>query len=702
MHTRVGCKRFSDKRTDENHINGTCISSKLRSVFCAGGLEPLLAFVGRVFRAAQVALFLLTSLVANSVAAEQQSGIEPNSALAKLSQGAPMTGSKDWASYGSDLGSSKYTPLDQVTPKNVHKLQIAWQWDSVDNALVEEQGVLPYGYKVTPIVVDGVMYASTSLGQVVALDAITGQQLWAFDTGSWKQGRPTNLGFNHRGVAYWTDGEQERILMPTNDAHLWSIDAKTGEPDVEFGDGGKTDLTIGLGRGVDRKSYSVISAPTIVGDIVVVGSSIQDGPKTKEMAPGHVRGFNVKTGRQQWIFHTIPQKGEVGVESWENNAWMYSGNTNVWTLMSADPELGYVYLPIGTPTNDWYGGDRLGDNLFAESLVCVDAKTGKRVWHFQMVHHGVWDYDLPAAPTLVDITVDGKDIRAVAQISKQGFVYVFDRVTGEPVWPIIETAVPASDVPGERTSPTQPIPSLPAPFDLQGISDENLISYTPELKAAAWEIVKQYKYGPLYTPPSLQGTINLPGWGGGGNWSGAAFDPETHMLYIPSRTFPIVVQLKAADPEESNFKYVRSYARNRIAGPEGLPLTKPPYARITAIDLDTGEHVWVAVNGEGKKIRAKLKALEIEDPGPVGNVSGGLGGPLLTKTLLFLGDEGEEPAVMRAYNKANGEKLAEIELPLKPYGTPMSYSVDGKQYISVAVGQTQTSGIITLALPDIR
>lgn len=686
MHTRVSRKRFSYERTDKRQTNNAVANSRLRSVCFAQ----------------RSVLFIFALLAVSAVSAAQQPSSESNTKVVTPAEEVSRTLSQDWSSYGSDLGSSKYTPLDQINAKNAHKMQIAWQWDSIDNALVKEQGVLPFGYKVTPIVVDGVMYASTSLGQVVALNAITGQQLWEFDTASWKQGRPTNLGFNHRGVAYWTDGKQERILMPTNDAHLWSLDAKTGEPDVEFGDRGKTDLTIGLGRVVDRKSYSVISAPTIVGDIVVVGSSIFDVPKNKEMAPGHVRGFNVKTGRQQWIFHTIPQKGEVGVESWENNAWMYSGNTNVWTLMSADPELGYVYLPIGTPTNDWYGGDRLGDNLFAESLVCVDAKTGERVWHFQMVHHGVWDYDLPAAPTLVDITVDGKDIRAVAQVSKQGFVYVFDRVTGEPVWPIIETAVPASDVPGERTSPTQPIPSKPAPFDLQGISDENLISYSSELKASAWDIVNEYKHGPLYTPPSLQGTINLPGWAGGGNWSGAAFDPETHMLYIPSRTLPIIAQLEEADPEESNFQYVRSNARSRIAGPEGLPLTKPPYARITAIDLDTGEHVWVAANGEGKNIRAKLKALGIKDPGPVGNVSGGTGGPLLTKTLLFIADVGEQPAVMRAYNKANGEKLAEIELPLKPYGTPMSYMVDGRQYVSVAVGQTATSGIITLALPDIR
>ena len=420
-----------------------------------------------------------------------------------------------WRSYGGDLGSTKYAPLDQIDRQNVKDLRVVWEWISPDNALAKEnRGLRSFGYKSTPLMVDDVLYINTSFGAVAAIDAQTGLQKWVFDTESWKAGRPTNLGFNHRGVGYWREGEQERILMPANDAFLWSLDAKTGKPDPAFGDGGKVDLTKGLGREVSRRLYTVMSAPLVIRDVVVVGSSIFDGPTRMAMPPGHVRGFDVRTGKQRWIFHSIPQEEEYGVETWEEGAWVYSGNTNGWTVMSADPELGYVYLPFGTPTNDWYGGHRLGNNLFAESLVCVNAETGERVWHFQMIHHGLWDYDLPAAPNLVDVDVDGKKIKAVAQISKQGFIYVFDRVTGEPVWPIEERPVAPSTVPGERASSTQPFPTKPAAFEYQGISEETLIDFTPELRAEALKLIEKYDYGPIYTPPSLRGTIQLPGWGG--------------------------------------------------------------------------------------------------------------------------------------------------------------------------------------------
>ena len=326
--------------------------------------------------------------------------------------------------------------------------------------------------------------------------------------------------------------------------------------------------------------------------------------------------------------------------------------------MSVDAAAGYVYLPVGTPTNDWYGGHRLGDNLFAESLVCVDGATGERVWHFQMVHHGLWDYDLPAAPNLVDIVVDGEPIKAVAQVSKQGFVYVFNRLTGEPVWPIVERPVPQSTVPGERASPTQPFPTKPAPFDEQGFSDATLIDFTPELKAEAKRIAAQYDQGPLYTPPSLKGTIQLPGWGGGANWSGAGFDPDTNILYVPSMTSPMVVRLQATEPG-SEFRYRRSYGVNRISGPDRLPLTKPPYARITAINLNTGEHVWMTPHGEG--IRQTLIERGIPDPGPVGAWGGT--GPLVTKTLLFLGHASDEPPLLRAFDKATGTVTHALALP---------------------------------------
>jgi quinoprotein glucose dehydrogenase len=604
-----------------------------------------------------------------------------------------------WSSYGADPQSTKYSPLAQIDAGNFADLEVTWIWDSPDNAMVRDNRRLtPIGYKSTPVIADGVLYVSTSLGQVAAIDAVTGTELWRFDTGSWRAGRPTNLGFNHRGVALWQGAEgTERVLMPTNDGRLWSLDAGTGKPDPQFGENGVVDLAQGLGREIERKHYSVISAPTIVGNTVIVGSSIMDGPRTKEMPPGHVRGFDIASGEQRWMFHTIPQKGEAGVETWEDGAWIHTGNTNVWTLMSADPESGYVYLPTGTPTNDWYGGHRKGDNLYAESLVCVDAATGERIWHFQMVHHGLWDYDLPAAPNLVDIVVDGKAIKAVAQVSKQGYLYVFDRLTGEPVWPIEERPVPQSQVPGEQTSATQPRPTRPAPFEQQGISSETLIDYTPELREAALKIVAEYDHGPLYTPPSLRGTINLPGWAGGANWSGAAVDPSSGIIYIPSVSSPMVVKLRPG--EKTEFDYVRGRGVNALEGPAGLPLVKPPYSRVTAIDLNTGEHLWMQPFGDG--LRQKVIAAGIADPGAVGGPRPG--GPLLTSTLLMIGEGGRSKRpVLRAFDKLNGSVVGEVPLPGPPTGTPMTYQQDGRQFIVLAAGYADQARLIALALPKER
>jgi len=612
----------------------------------------------------------------------------------------PTLYAADWPSYGADSSSSKYTALDQITAANVRSLQTRWSWESPDNLTVLENQAkqnftaTPSAYKVTPIAIDGVLYVSTSFGRVAAIDGASGEQLWVFDTKAWETGRPTNLGYNHRGVSYWSDGANSRILMPSNDAYLWSIDAHTGLADLAFGEQGRIDLTLGLGREVDRKAYTQISASLVVGDIVVVGSSISDIPDYKEAPPGHVRGFDVRSGERVWIFNTIPQAGEFGNDTWEEGAWKYTGNTNVWTLMSADEELGYVYLPIGTPTNDWYGGHRKGDNLFAESLVAIEAATGKRVWHFQFVHHGVWDYDLPAAPNLIDITVDGRQIKAVAQITKQGFVFVFDRVTGEPVWPIEERVVPRSNIVGEALSPTQPFPSKPAPFEPQGISDETLIDFTPELRNEALQAIEKFDYGPLYTPPSLRGTINFPGWFGGGGWQGAAADPDTGILYIPSGSSPIVVTLVEPEAEKSNFDYKRG-GNGAAPGPRGLPLTKPPYGRITAINLNTGDHEWMVPHGEG--VRARIIAEGALDPGPVGSPS--RTGPLLTKTLLFVAQEDVGRYLLRAFDKTNGAVLHEIELPLPPSGTPMSYSVQGTQYVAIAIGAGADSRIVSFALP---
>jgi quinoprotein glucose dehydrogenase len=621
-------------------------------------------------------------------------------ALASMLGASPVLLADDWPSYGGDNGSRKYMPFDQINKSNVASVTTAWVWDSPDNATVAENykqenfRATPAGYKATPIVVDGVMYIPTSFGRIVALDAASGSQKWVFDTRAWEAGRPANLGYNTRGVAYWQEGDKRRVFLATNDSYLWSINADTGVPDPEFADAGKIDLALGLGREIDRRQYGVVSPPLVTNNRLVVNSIINDGPTTKEMPPGNVRAFNPATGELEWMFKTIPQAGEFGNETWKDGSWEYTGNTNSWTIMSADDELGIIYLPIGTPTNDWYGGLRKGDNLFAESLVAVRADTGERIWHFQMVHHGVWDYDLPAAPALVDITVDGRPIKAVVAISKQGFTYVFDRVSGEPVWPIIERPVPPSTVPGEELSPTQPFPTKPAPFEPQGITDATLIDFTPQLRSEALQSIEKFDYGPLFTPPSLRGTIQFPGWSGGGEWHGASFDPDTGLFYVPSASAPIVVQLVEADPSKSNLTYARGGATS-VGGPQGLPLTKPPYGRITAINLNTGEHEWMVPHGEG--IRQKIIDMGILDPGPVGGNS--RTGPVLTKTLLYVAQSDGPRNLLRAFDKATGEIVHEMDLPLPPSGTPMTYMVDGKQYLSIAVGGGQSSQLVTLSLP---
>ena len=612
----------------------------------------------------------------------------------------------DWAHYGNDPGHSKYAPLEQINKNNVHELEVHWNWASIDNqSVVERPQFVPSGFKATPITKNGVLYVSTPLGHIAAIDARTGEEKWTFSTNTWEHGRPANNGFNHRGVTFWDkptpDGFEPRIIMSTANAFLWSIDADTGEPDDSFGTNGKTDLTEGLGRDVDRSMIAHSAAVPIVGDTVIIGSVVYDQPmfdmtpeELTDLPPGHVRGFDLHTGEQKWIFHTIPQSGEFGNETWLDDSWAVTGATNVWTMISADAELGYVYLPVGNPGNDFYGGQRLGDNLFGTSLVALNASTGERVWHYQIVHHELWDYDPPAAPTMVDISIGGRQVKAVAMVTKQAFVYVFDRLTGEPIWPIEERPVPPSAVPGERAALTQPFPTKPPAFDLQGISDATLIDFTPELRQEALQIIEEFDYGGLYTPPSLNGTVTLPGWTGGAEWSGAAYDPETSMYYIPSVTSPIVIQLEENNPSDTQFAYQRGGVRT-ISGPQGLPLTKPPYGRISALNLNTAEYDWVRPNGEG--IRQQIIGLGIEDPGPVGVP---IVAPLMvTKTLLFQAITDGVP-LLRAMDKATGETIAEIELPGIPQGAPMTYMLDGKQFIAVSCGGGSDARLISLALPD--
>ena len=620
---------------------------------------------------------------------------------ASASAASPVLGQQgaqngEWRSYGGDAGSTKYSSLDAIDETNVQNLQVAWRWQSVDYDRQAEDPDLRFNgiLLATPLKVGDALFTTTNLGQAAAIDPVTGETLWVYN--SVAEGTAAGRGRGTRGLAYWTDGSEDRLLIVSGE-HLVALGTRTGELYPEFGEDGKVDLRQDMGPRLQRYSWN--AAPLVCGDVVIVGAAMSDSPTQQEATPGYVRGYDVITGQLRWRFNPVPQPGQAGNETWEDGSWRYSGNANVWTLMSADEELGIVYLPVSTPTNDWYGGHRLGDNLFAESLVALECATGERVWHFQMVHHGLWDYDNPAAPNLVDITVDGRPIQAVVQVSKQGFTYVFDRVTGEPVWPIVELAVPSSLVPGERASPTQPFPTWPLPFERQGITVNDLIDFTPELRAEAIEILGGYVFGPMFTPPSIrnddpdetQGTIQLPGWVGGADWNGAAVDPETQTLYVPSITAPIVVALNEPDPDASDFRYVRGAPRS-VQGPRGLPLVKPPWGRITAIDLNTGEHLWMVPNGEGIRDHEELQGLDLPWLGVPGRPA-----PLLTKTLLFIGEGSPSMVAMprfgggkmfRAYDKHTGEVVWEMELEAGTAGAPMTYMADGRQYIVVGIGET--------------
>ncbi len=620
----------------------------------------------------------------------------------------------EWPSYGADKASSKYAPLTPLTRDNVEQLRVVWRWRSVDQPILQADPELwTMAYEATPLMVHGVLHTSTSLSQVAAIDAATGKTLWVHDPKSYQYGSPPNLGFVHRGVAYWQDGADQRILIATGDAYLIALDAQTGKPLPQFGDQGRIDLAQGLRRPVNRAYYGVSSPPIICRDIVVVGASILDSPREQAMPPGDVRGFDVRTGAKRWTFRSVPQGDEMGSETWAHESWNDIGNTNVWTMMSCDEALGYVYLPFSTPSNDYYGGQRLGNNLFAESLVALKAQTGQRVWHFQMVHHGLWDYDLPAAPNLADVTVNGKRIRAVAQVSKQGFCYVFDRVTGEPVWPIEERPVPPSTIPGEHASPTQPVPTKPLPFDRQGVTLQDLIDFTPELYQEARKVLMTYAHGPLFTPPTRKGTMILPGVIGGASWSGAAFHPDTGMLYIPSVTLPSILTLQET-PISGGASAYAGKNRFRFRGPSGLPLIKPPYGRITAIDLNTGEHRWMRPMGEGPRRHPALASLNLP---PLGSPRRSF--VFATKSLLFVAQQGirrfrgfsprgyalevsteNDKPFLLALDPATGARVAQIAIPGNASGSPMTYQIDGKPYIIVPIGGASLPAeLVALSLP---
>ena len=628
----------------------------------------------------------------------------------------------EWRAYGGDQGGTKYSPLDQIDATNFEDLRIVWRWQSADGALDletlrERLGQFSIrGFQATPLMIGGTLYLSTAMYQVAALDAGTGETRWVYDPQVYLEGRPTH-GYGSRGIAYWADEESddERIFWGTSEGWLHAVDAKTGQPVPGFGASGRVDLTEGIPR-ADRSEVNyqgrnllqVKSPPVVLRDVVVTPTIISDFVIRREAPPGWVKGIDARTGDTRWVFRTVPQADDFGADTWLNESWRYSGNANIWPPMSADEETGYVFLPTGTPTSDYYGGHRPGDNLFAESIVAVDMETGQRMWHFQAVHHGVWDYDFPAAPSLVDVTVDGRPVKALAQVSKQGFTYVFDRVTGDPVWPIEERPVETdTDLEGEVLSPTQPFPTKPAPFEYQGIGIDDLVDFTPEIRALAVEAVRNFRLGPLFTPPmlsvegGLQGTIQRPHIAGGASWSGSAVDPETGLLYVPSENRFSVIKYYTPDPAEGgNLRYTQADfdSGTQPVMPQGLPLLKPPYSRMTAIDLNTGDHAWMQPNGDGDRLRNHPRLRHLDLP-PLGGE--GHGGPLLTRTLLISalsagGSDGGPRLVAR--DKATGEILASLDLPAGAIGTPMTYLHGGAQHIALTVGG-EVPELIALRLP---
>ena len=654
-------------------------------------------------------------------------------------------GAKDgeWRSWGGDSGNTRYSPLDQINAANFNQLEVAWRFKT------DALGPYPeYQFQSTPLMVHRRIYSTAGARRdVVCLDAATGEMLWMHSENEGARADAAPRKLSGRGLAYWTDGKEERILYITMGYRLIALDAKTGIPVATFGKAGVVDLKLDDDQEIDLNGGDIgIHAPPMVAkNVVIVGAAHSDGsaPKSMKHTRGYVRGFDVKTGKRLWIFHTIPRPGEFGLDTWLNDSWSYTGNAGVWAQISVDEELGIAYLPVEAATGDKYGGHRPGPGLFGETLVAVNLQTGKRIWHDQLVHHGLWDMDPPCAPILTDITVNGKIVKAVAQPTKQEFLYVFDRVTGKPIWPIEERPVPQGDTPGEWYSPTQPIPTKPPAYGHQGVSLDDLIDFTPALHEEAVKFVSNYKIGPIFTPPVVSkpggplGALLSPGNQGGTNWPGGAYDPIDHLLYVFSQSTVQANALVQPDPAVSDMRYVagRGGAPGRGAagagpgrggpgrggrgggaaggdeGPgrgitiKGLPLLKPPYGILSAIDLNKGELAWQIAHGEtpdNVRNSPELKGLTIPRTGRPGLV-----GPLLTKTLVIIGEagfattpSGARGAMLRAYDKASGKEVGAVYIPAPQTGSPMTYQLDGEQYLVVAISGGSYSGeLVAFKLP---
>jgi len=662
-----------------------------------------------------------------------------------LAQNLPSTKNGEWPQYTADLKGTKYSPLDQINAQNFNQLEVAWRFKT-DNL-----GPRPeYKLEGTPLMIKGVLYATAGTRRsLVALDGKTGELIWAHSMREGNRAAIAPRQLSGRGLAYWTDGKgDDRVLYITTGYRLVALNAHTGAMIPSFGKDGMVDLKEGVvygdGKQIDLETgeIGVHSTPVIVKDVAIIGSSMKEGqtPATHNNTKGLVRAFDVRTGRRLWTFNTIPRPGEFGNDTWENNSWAVNGNTGVWTQITVDEDLGLVYLPVESPTSDWYGGERPGNNLFGESLVCVDLKTGQRKWHYQVVHHPIWNYDLSSAPILADINVNGRAIKAVALPGKQAFLYVFDRITGQPVWPIEERPVPQSDVPGEKTSPTQPFPTKPPAYARNFLKlPDDLIDFTPELRAQARDLIARYRSEGMFTPPVVGdpngkwlGAINLGNGTGGTNWPGAAYDPETHTFYAQAQQAALsVISLRPPPPGFSDIHYVSGRADQPFReafGPgfgtaadsplakqlgrpqtapaggggagalnvQGLSIVKPPYSVITAVNLDRGEITWQVPYGEtpdNVRNNPALKGVNIGNTGQLGSV-----GLLVTKTLIVLGDSqltsGNHPrgAMLRAYEKSTGKEVGAVWMPAPQSGSPMTYMVDGRQYIVVAISGGAYSG----------